>query len=113
MVGGPTTDASLAAIAPFGRLVYFGTASRRAPSAVDPQALMGRSRGVIGFWLAHALRDPQRHLAGPMDELLALTAAGDLAPVVGGTYPLSDVARAHRDLRERRTVGKLIVDPRR
>lgn len=111
MVGGRTTDQSLAALAPFGRLVYFGTASGQAPSPVDPQALLARSRAVIGFWLVHALRDPQRYLDGPMRELLAVTAAGQLRPVVGATYGLSEVAQAHRDLRERRSVGKLLLDP--
>ena len=113
MVGGTTTDQSIAALAPFGRCVVYGMASRQAPSPVDPRQLIGRSRGVIGFWLAHAMRDPARHLAGPMSELLELTLTGHLQPVVGGTYPLSEAATAHRDLRERRTVGKLILDPRR
>jgi len=113
MVGGKTTDQSLAALAPFGRLVYYGMASRQAPSKVDLGQLMSRSRGVIGFWLAHAMTDPARLLAGPMHELLELTAAGKLRPIVGGTYGLSEAAQAHRDLRERRTVGKLLLDPRR
>ena len=113
MVGGTTTDQSLAALAPFGRLVVFGMASREAPSLIDPRQLMGRSRGVIGFWLAHCMVDPARYLAAPMRELLALTAAGDLQPVVGGTYGLSDAVQAHVDLRARRTVGKLVLDPTR
>ena len=113
MVGGRTTDQSLAALAPFGRLVYFGMASREAPSRVDLGELMSRSRGVIGFWLAHAMSDPARYLATPMQELLDLTAADELRPVVGGAYGLSEAAQAHRDLRERRTVGKLMLDPAR
>jgi NADPH:quinone reductase len=92
--------------------VVYGMASREVPSPVDPRRLIARSQGVIGFWLAHAMRDPGRHLAGPMRELLALTTAGELTPVVGGTYPLAAAAEAHRDLRERRTVGKLVLDPR-
>ena len=111
MVGGTTTDQSIAALAPFGRCVVYGMASREAPSLVDPRRLIRRSQGVIGFWLAHAMRDPAHHLAAPMRELLELTVAGDLTPVVGGTYPLSEAAQAHRDLRERRTVGKLVLDP--
>jgi NADPH:quinone reductase len=113
MVGGRTTDQSLAALAPFGRLVHFGMASRTPPSPIQPGALMARSRGVIGFWLAHAMRDPERHLAEPMRELLAMTAAGELHPVVGGTYGLSEARQAHEDLRGRRTVGKLLLDPSR
>jgi NADPH:quinone reductase len=113
MVGGSVTDTSIAALAPFGRCVVYGMASRQAPSLVDPRALLARSRGVVGFWLAHAMRDPERHLAGPMRELLDLVVAGELRPVVGGTYGLSEAAQAHRDLRDRRTVGKLVLDPRR
>ncbi|MFP4635143.1 MAG: zinc-binding alcohol dehydrogenase family protein [Nitriliruptoraceae bacterium] len=113
MVGGETLDASLAALAPFGRLVTYGMASRRPASPIDPAELLSRSRGVIGFWLAHCMHDPQRHLAAPMAELLSLTAEGELTPVVGATYGLSEAAEAHRDLRARRTVGKVVLDPRR
>lgn len=111
MTGGETTDQSLAALAPFGRLCFYGMASRVPPSKVDLGALMSRSRGVIGFWLAHAMADPGRYLRGPMEELLGLVADGELRPVVGGTYPLSDARRAHEDLRARRTTGKLLLDP--
>ena len=111
MVGGRTADQSLAALAPFGRLVTYGMASREPPAPVELGRLLRRSRGVIGFWLVHCMADPARHLHGPMRELLDLTAAGELRPVVGATHPLSEAARAHRDLLERRTVGKLLLDP--
>ncbi len=111
MVGGRTTDQSLASLAPFGRLVHFGMASRELPRPVELGPLMNRSRAVVGFWLVHAFADPPRLLATPMHELLAMTAAGDLRPVVGGTYGLSQAAQAHQDLRARSTVGKLLLDP--
>jgi len=111
MVGGRTTDQSLAALAPFGRLAFFGMASREMPRPVDLGKLMSASRTVAGFWLVHAFQDPPRHLAAPMTELLAMTAAGALRPVVGATYGLSDAAQAHRDLRARTSVGKLVLDP--
>ncbi|MFP4149323.1 MAG: zinc-binding alcohol dehydrogenase family protein [Nitriliruptoraceae bacterium] len=113
MAGGAVTDASIAALAPFGRCVVYGMASREAPSLVDPRALLARSRGVVGFWLAHAMMDADRHLAAPLRELLDLVVAGELRPVVGGTYGLSEAAEAHRDLRARSTIGKLVLDPRR
>lgn len=113
MVGGRTTDQSLAALAPFGRHVYYGTASRTPAQPIEPGRLLHGSRAMIGFWLAHAFRDPARLLAAPMAELLAMTAAGALRPVVGGTYGLSQAVQAHEDLRARRTVGKLLLDPSR
>ena len=36
---------------------------------------------------------------------------GELRAIVGGTYPLGKAAQAHIDLRERRTTGKLLLDP--
>jgi NADPH2:quinone reductase len=112
MVGGPTFDGSLNALAPFGRVVFFGMAGRERPQPVDPGMLLQRSRSVIGFWLAHCMSRPQM-LAEPVRELLGMVAAGELRPVVGGTYPLSEARRAHEDMLARRTTGKLVLDPRR
>ena len=111
MTGGPTTAACLATLAPFGRLVIYGMASREPTPPVDLGRLTARSQGVIGFWLAHAMRDPARLLARPMAELLDLVGRGTLRAVVGDTYPLREARRAHEDLRGRRTVGKLLLDP--
>ncbi|MFI0896219.1 zinc-binding alcohol dehydrogenase family protein [Streptomyces sp. NPDC020983] len=109
MTGGPVFDASLAALAPFGRLVTYGMASRVPPTPVEPAQLMGRSRAVVGFWLAHCVGRPGMYHE-PLGELLAMTADGRLRPQVGGVYGLSEAARAHADLRARRTVGKLVLD---
>jgi NADPH2:quinone reductase len=48
-----------------------------------------------------------------LHDLLPMVAGGDLEPVVGGRYPMSNVRDAHQDLRARRTTGKLVLDPRR
>ena len=109
MVGGPTFDASLAALAPFGRLATFGMASRTAPKPVHAGELMSRSRAVVGFWLAHCFARPEM-LQPQMAELLSMVEAGTLKPVVGGTYPMSEVRRAHEDLRGRASQGKLVLD---
>lgn len=111
MVGGTTFDASLAALAPFGRLATFGMASRTAPKPVQSGDLMSRSRGVIGFWLAHCFSRPEM-LQPQMAELLGMVEAGTLQPVVGGTYPLADARAAHEALRGRGTTGKLVLDCR-
>lgn len=113
MTGGPTTAACIATLAPFGRLVIYGMASREPTPPVDVGQLTARSQGVIGFWLAHAMRDPARLLAGPMAEMLDLVARGELRAVIGDTYALSDARTAHEDMRARRTVGKLLLDPSR
>lgn len=111
MTGGHVFDGSLAALAPMGRLVTYGMASRTAPSPVNVGALMASSRAVVGFWLVHALRLPGG-LGPAMDELFSLVRAGRLTAVVGGTYALEDAARAHRDLLARTTTGKLVLRTR-
>jgi NADPH:quinone reductase len=111
MVGGTTFDASLASLAPFGRLATFGMAGRQPPTPVEPRILMHGSRSVIGFWLADCLSVPAM-INEPMAELLDLVAVGDLHPVVGATYPLAEARRAHEDLLARRSIGKLRLDPR-
>jgi NADPH2:quinone reductase len=110
MVGGTTFDGSLRALAPFGRLVVFGMASRTPPTPIAPQSLMVGSKCVMGFWLVDCMREP-RMLAEPMAELMSMTAAGTLRPVVGASYPLADARQAHEDMRARRTTGKVILDP--
>ena len=59
MVGGSVFDDSLRALAPFGRLVTFGMASRTPAQPIDPVKLMASSRGVLGFWLGHCFTRPR------------------------------------------------------
>jgi NADPH:quinone reductase len=109
MSGGDAFDAELAALAPLGRLVVFGNASRDERS-VDTGRLLQGSKAVIGFWLVHVLA--RRDLAVPMiGELLGALATGALRVTVGGVYPLSEAARAHEALESRATTGKLLLDP--
>jgi NADPH2:quinone reductase len=46
-----------------------------------------------------------------LTELFARARHRELVAVVGHTYPLEQAAQAHIDLRERRTTGKLLLDP--
>jgi NADPH:quinone reductase len=112
MAGGRVFDASLDALAPFGRLVAYGIASRE-PNTVSSAALMRRSRAVVGFWMMHCLRRPAEMIDAPLQELFDRVAAGELRVVEGATYPLSEARRAHEDMQARRTSGKLLLDPSR
>ncbi len=109
MSGGDAFDAELGILAPLGRMVVFGIASRE-QREVSTASLLRGSKSVIGFWLAHLL--VRRDLLAPMiGELFSAVAAGELEVTVGDVYPLSEAARAHEDLIARRTSGKLLLDP--
>jgi len=110
MVGGSTLDQSLEALAAFGRLVVYGMASRKAPKAIHPGALMPKSQSVIGFWLVNAFADKEL-MAEVFMYLFGMIITGKLKPVIGSTYPLSKASDAHRDMLARKTVGKIVLDP--
>lgn len=109
MSGGQAFEEQLRTLAPFGRMVVFGIASRE-ENRVRTGHLLSSSRAVIGFWLMHLVT--QREEVGRMvGELMGWVAAGDLEVLIGGVYPLSKAGDAHRDLAGRATQGKLLLDP--
>ena len=111
MSGGRVFDQCAEALAPFGRIVAYGIASREQNTA-ETGRLMRKSRAVVGFWLMHCLgrRDMMEE---PLTDLFERAAQGELVAQVGTTYALSDVRQAHEDLQGRRTIGKLLLDPSR
>lgn len=109
MAGGQAFEDCLRALAPFGRLVTFGIASRE-ENKVRTGHLMRNSRAVIGFWIVHLLARPELSRRG-IERVLGAAASGDLKTVLGGTHPLSDARRVHQDLAGRRTMGKILLDP--
>ena len=111
MSGGDAFEQTLRSLAPLGRLVTFGIASRE-ENQVKTGHLMRNSRAVIGFWMVHLFSRPDLLRRG-VEELMGAAAAGELRAVIGGVYPLSEAQRAHEDLAGRRTQGKLLLDPTR
>jgi len=110
MAGGKIFDGSLRSLAPFGRMVTYGIAGRE-PNEVQTGLLLRKSWSVIGFWLMHCLRDPDRLIRAPLTDLYERAARGEVRAIAGGTYGLSEAVRAHEDLKSRKTRGKLLLDP--
>ncbi len=109
MAGGQAFEDCLRALAPFGRLVTFGIASRE-ENTVKTGHLMRNSRAVIGFWMVHVLSNPELAKAG-IERVLGAAARGELRTVVGGVHSLSDAQEVHRNLADRKTIGKILLDP--
>lgn len=107
--GGRLFEESLQALAPFGRLVAYGNSTREKVRTSNA-ALLKTSRAIVGFWLYHCL-DRREMTEEPLRDLFERAARGEVRPQVGGTYPMTEVRRAHEDLAERRTAGKLLLDP--
>ncbi|MFL1429056.1 MULTISPECIES: quinone oxidoreductase family protein [unclassified Nocardiopsis] len=111
MVGGRVTDESVRALAPFGRLAFYGMASRELPSPVKLPNLMRFSTTVAGMWLPHVWLLPGDVMGQAMAEMFTLVADGDLRTITGGVHPLARAREAHEALRSRGTIGKLVIDP--
>jgi NADPH2:quinone reductase len=109
-MSGTGFEAELHALDMLGRIVVFGNAARH-PNELQTNYLLQTSKSVLGFWLV-ALVAKQRDLIQSMTaDLLGAVASGELEVVIGNTYPLSEAARAHTDMQERRTTGKQLLDP--
>ena len=109
MAGGEVFDGCMAALAPFGRMVTYGIAGGKT-NEINTRRVMRRSHAVIGFWLMHCLGRPAM-IDEALHGLFEQVRRGELRAVVGGTYPLAEAAQAQIDLKERRTTGKLLLDP--
>jgi NADPH2:quinone reductase len=109
-MSGTGFEPELKALGMLGRIVVFGNAARH-PSEVATNYLLRTSKSVLGFWLAPLIVRHRDLVARVIGELLGAVAAGELEVVIGGVYPLSEAARAHTEMQERRTTGKLLLDP--
>lgn len=124
-VGGEPMHRSYSLLAPLGRLVAYGLsqavaggrrnlwhawrALRRTPR-FNPIDMTQRNTGVFGFHLG-LLRDKQARVMEAWAEILRLAEAGEIAPVIAQTFPLSaaGVADAHRYMHERKNIGKVLL----
>ncbi len=100
----------LHALGMLGRIVVFGNAARH-PNNLQTNYLLQTSKSVLGFWLVPLIAQRRDLIQSMTAELLGAVASGELEVVIGNTYPLSEAAQAHKDLQERRTTGKLLLDP--
>jgi NADPH:quinone reductase len=109
-MSGTGFEDELHALGMLGRIVVFGNAARH-PNDLQTNYLLQTSKSVLGFWLV-ALIARRRDLIQSMTaDLLGAVASGELEVVIGNTYPLSEATQAHKDIQERRTTGKLLLDP--
>ena len=109
-VGGELFAGMLKFLRPLGAVVAIGFAGG-AWQPVDPALIVGRNVSAAGFYLGRFMKlrpDVVRTAAG---ELLERWTAGDLAPVVGATFPLAEADEALRTVAERRSTGKIVLVP--
>jgi NADPH2:quinone reductase len=110
-VGGDVFDASLRAIAWCGRLVVVGFAAGRVPEIKAGYVLV-KNISIIGLQSSdYRDREPEK-VQRVQQELFELYAQGRLKPHVMARYPLSGFREALAMVRDRRVLGKVVLDVR-
>ncbi len=109
-VGASTFEGSLRSLTPRGMMVLFGQASGPVGS-FDPQIL--NSLGSLSLTRPSLVNfiQTREELQWRASEVFEAMLSGDLTMTLGGSYPLSEAAQAHRDLEGRKSSGKLILVP--
>jgi synaptic vesicle membrane protein VAT-1 len=123
-IGGKSFSRSLDCLGPMGRLIIFGFSAAAGPQGkkswlragralletprFHPLKLMAANIAVIGVNLGR-LHARAAVLAGEMDELFKLYAAGKIKPVIAKTFPLGEAAAAHQYIHDRKNIGKVIL----
>jgi NADPH:quinone reductase-like Zn-dependent oxidoreductase len=106
-VGGDYTEPALRSIAWEGRFLVVGFPAGIAKLPLNLTLL--KSCDVCGvFWGAFATRDSGRN-AEHVEQLFRWWDEGKIAPKISATYPLDRAGEAIAALRDRRAVGKLVV----
>jgi NADPH:quinone reductase len=109
-VGAATFEQSLACLKRRGLLVSYGSAGGVPPPLEIFRLNRMGSLYLTSAGLADYIRDRPEMLARAQD-LFDTIKAGAVRIAVHQRYPLSEAARAHRDLEARRTIGSSILVP--
>ena len=108
VVGGAATEASLRAIAPYGRLLIVGYASGEIPS-IKGNLILLKQASVVGVsFRLLTEQNPQAATEG-IRRLSRMWSNGQLHPEVTAEFPLSRVVDALRLLAERKAIGKIAL----
>jgi NADPH:quinone reductase len=114
MTGGDVFQQALDCLAPRGRMVAYGNASRQ-PMNLNVQRLYALNQTVTGFFLSGFIASQSSDRAAFAGKLLAELGGyvrdGRLRLQLGGTYKLAQAADAHRAIEGRGTTGKIVLVP--
>ena len=116
MRGGDGFIQNIQCLAPFGRIVVYGMASRQ-PLVFDEQSItqffydpsLNQSIHVFNLGLFFGMKP---EVAGEaMGDLIGLVASGQINVQVDTVLPLSYAAEAHRMMEAGQTTGKIVLKP--
>jgi NADPH2:quinone reductase len=105
MLANVNLDKDLTVLAKFGRVVVVGNRGR---IEIDPRQTMARDADVRGMTVMNATDAEIRAIHEGVGAALE---AGILRPIIDEELPLADAARAHREILEGNSRGKIVLIP--
>jgi len=105
MLANVNLDKDLGVLAKFGRVVVVGNRGR---IEIDPRQTMARDADIRGMTLMLAT---DADIVAIHSALGAALENGTLRPIIDGKLPLADAAKAHREILEGNSHGKIVLAP--
>ncbi|EMA47660.1 zn-dependent oxidoreductase, NADph:quinone reductase [Halococcus morrhuae DSM 1307] len=109
-IGGDTTTDSLDCLTHFGRMVSYGAASGE-PGYPDTSTLLFNNFTIQGYHLGQSMQRAPERVLDAVPHLTELLTNGELEVVVGETFPLAEAADAHEYIENRKSSGKVVLEP--
>ncbi|MEO7333289.1 MAG: zinc-binding dehydrogenase, partial [Gemmatimonadales bacterium] len=109
-LGAPAFADNLAVLALQGRLVMLGFLQGSKVEQLDLTVMLHKRLTVVGTVMrARSLEERKAIAREYREHLLPLFEAGTLRPIVSGTIPMTDIARAHATMEKNETFGKVVL----
>ncbi|SOC15504.1 NADPH:quinone reductase-like Zn-dependent oxidoreductase [Ureibacillus xyleni] len=111
-VGGQILKGSIEVLAPFGRLIYIGSASSQ-NSQWDNLDLINilPNKIVMGLHIAELLSSRPELVKEGLEMMFSLMMKNQLKPEIKYVFPLSDVKKAHELIETRQSLGTVVLKP--
>lgn len=109
-LGGSSVERDLECLAPFGRLVIFGELMG-GTSVISPDALYTTNKSILGSSFGHYRRNKPDSVRETMTKVIEMLVNERIDAAVGCCLPLSQAAKAHRLLEDRKSLGKVVLVP--
>lgn len=110
LVGGPYLRAGQKLMAVKGRIMLVGTVGGGSYE-IEARYVMSKRLQIRGTVLrARSLEEKIRVTQAFASEVVPLLASGVLRPTIDTTFPLEEIAEAHRRLESNESVGKVVIE---
>jgi NADPH2:quinone reductase len=108
-VGGSYLARNIRSLAPGGRLVQVGLLGRDDNAIIPLDIVLHNHLQLMGTVMKSRSRSEKRAMIGRFKKQVLPRVGHELKPVIGATYPLTDVSDAHRRMEAGGLLGKIVI----